>query len=211
MASAPEALAENLQQVWGISQSVNQQLQAQQQKSIASDFQVKAANSTRYFTVRSSDIDAFLAQSPKTRQSIAQNQGSGSPITTIPTIFLLGSKQTFLPVSLTTASIPLSTGEKLTRLVDSARHQLNDLTTRAFQLRSEQAEQARSLTARADATKANLKPKVWLTGGFIFLVAENFIPRGNGFASLIVDWTFTDSGKSRRQGESLKAQQRATT
>ena len=362
------ARAEDLRQAWGIALSVNQQVQAQQQTSIAAGFEVKAANSARYFTVRSYNIDTFLAQSPKTKPSISNNgSGSGtgsgtgsgstgsgsSPVTALPTVFLLGTKQTFLPISLTTASIPLYTGGKLTRTVDSARHQLNaqkteefrtaldlkltvaeayvgvlrakrnldtarsnveqlgsfardvgnrlgqglairsddlaakvslanaqlgeiqartslesaratynrylcrpldqyaeldeisqlptdndfwekmaaqvvanrgefagkddgevrDLTTRAFQLRPELAglaEQARSLNAQADATKANLRPQVSLTGGFLYLGADNFIPQGNGFASFIVDWTFTDSGRSRRQAQGLKAQERAT-
>ena len=357
-ASPETGRAENLQQAWGISLNVNQQLQAQQQTSIAADFQVKAANSARYFTVRSYNIDTFLAQSPKTKPSIASNGSTGTGTGTgatgaLPTVFLLGTKQTFFPISLTTASIPLYTGGKLLRTVDSARYQLNaqkteesrtaidlkltvaeayvgvlrakrnldtarsnveqlasfardvknrleqglaiqsdnlaaqvslanaqlseiqartalesawatynrylcrpldqyaeleeisqlpddnelwgrmaaqvvatrgefagkndaearDLTVRAFQLRPELAglvEQARSLNAQADATRANLRPQVSLTGGFIFLGAENFVPQGNGVVSFIVDWTFTDSGRSRRQAASLNAQERAT-
>ncbi len=81
--------------------------------------------------------------------------------------------------------------------------EVRDLTLRAFQLRPELAglvEQARSLNAQADATRANLRPQVSLNGGFIFLGAENFIPQGNGYVSLILDWTLTDSGRSRRTG-----------
>jgi outer membrane protein len=346
------AIAEDLQQAWGIALNVNQQLQSQQQTSIAADFQVKAANSARYFTVRSYNIDAFLAQSPKIKPSISQGNPP-SPVTALPTVFFLGAKQTFLPISLTSASIPLYTGGKLLRTVDAARHQLNaqkteesrtaidlkltvaeayigvlrarrtldtarsnveqltsfardvknrldqglaiqsenlaaqvslanaqlseiqartalesawatynrylcrpldqyveleeisqlptdndfwakltaqvvanrefagkndgevrDLTTRAMQLRPELAgltEQSRSLGAQADAAKASLKPQVLLNGGFIYLGGENFIPQGNGYAAFVVDWTFTDSGKSRRLAESLKAQGRATT
>jgi outer membrane protein len=87
-----------------------------------------------------------------------------------------------------------------------------DLTIRAFELRPELAglvQQARSFQAQADATRANLRPQVSLTGGFIFLGAENFIPQGNGYLAFILDWTFTDSGKSRRQAASLTAQERA--
>ncbi len=351
------ARAEDLPQAWGIALNVNRGLQAQQETSIAAGFQVKAANSARYFTVRSYNIDTFLAQSPKTRPTVAQNSSTGSTgsglagTTAFPSVFLLGTKQTFLPISLTTASIPLYTGGKLLKTVDSARHQLNaqkteetrtaidlkltvaeayvgvlrarrnletarsnveqlssfardvrnrlgqglairsddlaaqvslsnaqlseiqartglesawatynrylcrpldvqveldeisrlptdddfwermasqvvanrefvgkdggevgDLTARAFRLRPELAglaEQARSLGAQVDATKANLRPQVSLTGGFIYLGAENFIPQGNGFASFIVDWTLTDSGRSRRQAASLNAQERA--
>jgi outer membrane protein len=351
MSSWSTARGEDLQQAWGISLGVNQGLQAQQQTSIASDFEVKAANSSRYFTVKTYNLETFLAQSPKTKPSISQN-GTSSPISALPTVFILGPKQTFLPISLTTASIPLYTGGRLMRNVDAARHQLNsqrtveartaldlkltvaeayvgvlrarrnldtarsnveqlssfardvknrldqglairsdnlaalvslsnaqlseiqartalesawatynrylcrpldqfveleeisqlptdndfwermasqvvanrgdfagkndgevrDLTLRAFQLRPELAglvEQARALGAQADATRAMLRPQVSLTGGFIYLGAETFVPQGNGFASLIIDWTFTDSGKSRRLAAGLKAQERA--
>jgi outer membrane protein TolC len=347
------ASAENLRDAWSISLGVNQGLQAQQQTSIAADFQVKAANSARYFTVRSYNIETFLAQSPKTRPSTVNGTGTGSGTTAaLPTVFLLGTKQTFFPISLTTASLPLYTGGKLVKTVDSARHQLQaqrteeartaidlkltvaeayvsvlrakrnldtslsnveqlasfardvrnrlaqqlairsdvlaaevslanaqineiqartnlesawatynrylcrpldqyveldeiselptdpefwtrmaarvtsnrefagktdgearDLTLRAFQLRPELAglvEQARSLNDQAAATRSNIRPQVSLTGGLIFLGSENAIPQGNGFASLILDWTFTDSGKSRRQAASLNAQERAT-
>ena len=83
-----ETRAEDLQQAWAIALGVNQGLQAQQQTSIASDFEVKAANSARYFTVRSYNIDTFLAQSPKTRATISGNglgdgdNGTGSTGTT---------------------------------------------------------------------------------------------------------------------------------
>jgi len=93
LASSSRATAENLEQAWAISLGVNQGLQAQQQTSIAADFQVKAANSARYFTVKSYNIDAFLAQSPKVKPTISGS--SSSPITALPTVFLLGSKQSF--------------------------------------------------------------------------------------------------------------------
>ena len=122
------ATAENLQQAWAISLGVNQGLQAQQQTSISADFDVKAANSARYFTVRSYNIDAFLAQSPKTKPDpvgkSSTGNGTSTASTALPTIFILGTKQTFVPISLTSASIPLYTGGKLLKTVDSARHQL---------------------------------------------------------------------------------------
>jgi outer membrane protein len=345
------ARAENLAEAWGIALGVNQQLQAQQQSSVAASFSVKAANSARWFTVRSYNIDAFLAQSPKVHPTAV---GPSTPaIPALPTVTILGPHQTFFPISLTSASIPLYTGGRLTKTVDSARSQLNaqkteesrtaidlkltvaeayigvlrarrnldtarsnveqlssfardvknrmdqglairsddlaaqvslanaqlseiqarttlesawatynrylcrpldqfadlqeisdlptdpdywremalrvaqnrgefagkndaevrDLTARAFQVRPELAglaEQARALGFQADATRAALRPQVSVNGGFIFLGAENFIPQGNGYVALIADWTFTDSGKTRRQSESIRAQGRAT-
>jgi outer membrane protein len=348
--ASSRAMAENLEQAWAISLGVNQGLQAQQQTSIAADFQVKAANSARYFTVKSYNINAFLAQTPKVSPTIS---GNSNGIPSLPTIFFFGTNQSFLPISLTSASIPLYTGGKLLRTVDSARYQLQaqrteesrtaidlkltvaeayigvlrakrnletaksnveqlasfardvgnrlgqglaiksdnlaaqvslanaqiseiqarttlesawatynrylcrpldqapeleelsnlpteneywekmaaqvvatrsdfagkndgearDLTVRAFQLRPELAglvQQARSLAAQAQATRANLRPQVLLNGGFIFFGAENFLPQGDGYVALILDWTLTDSGRSRRLAASLNAQERAT-
>ncbi len=89
-----------------------------------------------------------------------------------------------------------------------------ELTSQALKIRPELAnlgEQARSYNAQAEATRAALKPQVSITGGFVFLGPENFGPQGNGFGSVILDWTFTDSGRTRRQTEALKAQGRTLT
>ena len=88
-----------------------------------------------------------------------------------------------------------------------------DLAAQAIRLRPELAnlgEMARSLSAQAQATKAALKPQVTLNTGFLFLGAENFGPQGNGFVSGTINWTFTDSGKTRRQTAALKARELST-
>jgi outer membrane protein TolC len=348
----PSAKGENLQDAWAISLGVNQGLRSQQETSIATSFNVKAAESARYLTVRSYNLDAFLAQSPKTKPADS-GSSSSSTAAALPTVSVLGAHQTFLPVSLTTASLPLYTGGKNLKNVDSARHLLNaqkteetrtaielkltvaeayvgvlrarrnldtarsnveqlssfardvknrldqglairsddlaamvslsnaqlseiqartslesawatynrylcrpldqfadleeisnlptdndfwqkmaaqvvanrgefagkndsevrELTSRAIRIRPELAklgEQGLSLAAQAEAAKANLRPQVSLNGGFVYLGANSFIPQGNGELAFILDWTFTDSGRSRRQAESLKAQQRAS-
>ena len=87
-----------------------------------------------------------------------------------------------------------------------------ELTARAFQARPELAglaEQVRALEFQAQATRAALRPQITGNAGFSYLGANNFIPQGNGFASLLIDWTITDSFKTRRQTESLKAQARS--
>ncbi len=355
---APAAKAENLRDAWAISLSVNQGLRAQQETSTAAGFDVKAANSARYVTVRSYNIDAFLAQSPKTKPATVGNSsstsGGSATAAALPTVSLLGAHQTFLPISLTTASLPIYTGGKLLKTVDSARHQLNaqkteevrtaielkltvaeayvavlraqrslettrsnveqlasfardvknrldqglairsddlaaqvslsnaqlseiqarttlesawatynrylcrpldqyaeleeiselptdndfwqkmaaqvvanrgefagkndaevrELTARAIQIRPELvrlAEQGQSLVAQAEATRAGLRPQISVNGGFVYLGANSFIPQGNGEISMILDWTLTDSFKTRRQTEALKAQSRAST
>ena len=62
-----------------------------------------------------------------------------------------------------------------------------DLTVKGLRLRPELAglvEQARSYRAQADATRANLRPQVTVNGGFLYTGADNFIPQGNGLASV---------------------------
>jgi len=372
------AKAENLAQAWGIALSVNQGLQAQQQTSVSAAFDVKAADSARYVTVRSYSLNTLITSSPTTRATLAGNSttgtgtgtgttGTGTTGTTgtttgtnalgangaLPRVFILGTNQTFLPLSLTNAALPLYTGGKLVKTVEAAQHQFNaqrteetrtaidlkltvaeayigvlrarrnletarsnvedlasfardvrnrldqglairsddlaaqvslanaqlneitsrtalesayatynrylcrpldayveleeishlpgdanwqemaaqavrtraefagmndaearELTAKAIQARPELrglGEQSRSLAAQVEATKANLRPQVSFNGGFLFTGAENFVPQGYGYANFLVDWTFTDSGRTRRQAESLRAQSRSTT
>ena len=372
------ARAENLSQAWNIALTVNQGLKSQQESSVSAGFTVKAAESARYVTIRSYNIDTALAVSPTTKAAPVNNgsnstSGNGAGNTTgngtnggttsgagggsatslglNTRVFVLGSNQTFLPISLTTASLPLYTGGRLLRSVDQAQYSLNaqktvevrtaidlkltvaeayigvlragknletarsnveqltsftrdtlnraeqqlairsdvlaaqvslsnaqlteitsrtavesayatynrylcrpldayapldeisefpsnvnweneamkavrtrgefagmndaearDLTALAIKTRPELAglgEQARSLNAQAQVVKSAIKPQVSLNAGFVFLGAENFGPQGDGFLGAVIDWTFTDSGKTRRQTESVKAQSRS--
>ena len=374
------ARSENLSQAWNIALSVNQGLQAQQEGSLAAGFNVKAAQAARYVTIRSFNIGAAQAISPTTRAAPV-NSGSTSTTGTGTTgtgttgtgttgtgttagggaatslglntrVFIEGPNQHFLPISLTNASLPLYTGGRLQKSIESAQYQLNaqktvevrtaidlkltvaeayigvlrarknlettrsnveqlasfardvrnrleqqlairsddlaavvslsnaelneitsrtsvetayatynryvcrpldayteleeitafptdvnwedmakqavrtrgefagmndaearELTAQAIRIRPELAnlgEQTRNLGAQAQITKSVLKPQVSVNGGFVFLGPENFGPQGNGYLSAFVDWTFTDSGKTRRQVNSLKAQERST-
>ena len=358
----PPAKGETLSQAWGLALTVNQGLQAQQQSTIASGLNVKAAQSARYFTVQAYSLNTYLTASPTTKASPVGNQsGSGSTgagggaaaaLGANTRVFALGPNQHFLPVTLASANLPIYTGGKLLKTVESAQHQLNaqrtmetqtaidlkltvaeayvgvlrarrnletsrsnveqltsfardtrnrlnqqlairsddlaaqvslanaqlteitnrtavetayatynrylcrpldayspldeitdfpndvnweemamqsiqnrgefagindaevrELAAQAIRLRPELAnlgEMSRSISAQAQATKATLKPQVSLSTGFAFLGPENFGPQGNGFVAGIVNWTFTDSGKTRRQTASLKAQERST-
>jgi len=376
LAVAPGAVGvargEDLAQAWDIALGVNQQLQAQQEAAVAAGFTVKAEQSARYVTVRSQNYNTFFTNSPTTRATLADkaNTGAigGTGTTTgtgtagsggigangaLPRVFILGTNQTFLPLSLTTASLPLYTGGRLKRTVDAAQSSLNaqktevsrtaldlkltvaeayigvlrsrknletarsnveqlasfardvrnrvdqqlairsddlaaqvslanaqlneitartavesawatynrylcrpleamveldeisalpsadadwramaeqavrsrsefvgmkdaevrDLTGQAIRSRPELAglgEQARAFNAQADAVRAVIRPQVSVSGGFLFNGAENFIPQGNGIATFTLDWTLTDSGRSRRQAASLKSQERST-
>jgi outer membrane protein len=348
------ARGEDLQQAWAISLGVNQGLRAQRETSVSTNFDVLAAQSARYFSVRSYNIDSALAKSIRAGGSGSSSSSSTSTSSMAAASGFLTSNQTFFPISLTTASLPLYTGGRLLKTVDSARHlrnaqkteetrtalelkltvaqayvgvlrakrnletaksnveqlasfardvknrldqglairsddlaaivslsnaqlseiqsrttlesawatynrylcrpldfitdleeisnlptdndfwqkmaaqvvanrgefvgqnaaEVRDLTARAFQLRPELvrlAEQNQSLVAQSEATKANLRPQVTLNGGFIFLGVNSIAPQGNGEIGVIIDWTLTDSGKTRRQAESLKAQGRAAS
>ena len=92
--------------------------------------------------------------------------------------------------------------------------EVRELTLLAMRLRPELArlvEQGRSLSAQAEAVKAALKPQVTVYTGFAYLGANtSFIPQTSGLAAVVVDWTLTNSGRSRRQAESLRSQERAT-
>ena len=365
-AVATTARAENLPQAWSIALAVNQGLQAQKESSVAAGFDVKAAHSARYVTVRSYTIAAATAASFTTKATPVRGSGttsgttgstggtSGSGAATAlglnTRVFIAGPNQHFVPINLTNASFPLYTGGKLVQTEKAAQYQLNaqrtvetrtaldlkqtvaeayvgvlraqknletarsnveqltsfardtrnrlneqlairsddlaaqvslanaqlteitnrtavesayatynrylcrpldayapleeitefpvdvnwedmaaqavrnrgefagmndaearDLTAQAIRIRPELAnlgEQARGLNAQALATKAGLKPQVSVNGGFLFLGPENFAPQGNGFISAFIDWKFTDSGATRRQTQSLKAQER---
>ncbi len=361
LAVAPAVRGENLDDALGIALRVNAGLQARQETSLSAAFDVKAAKSARYVTVRSYNIDTFFTNSLTTKPTPAPGSspgstggsGSANSLSTLGRIAILGPNQSFLPISLTTASLPLYTGGKLSRNVDAARFTFNAqrtqestsildlkltvaeayvavlratrnletaktnveqltsfardvanrlnqglairsddlaaqvslanaqlseiqarttlesawatynrylcrplesrpeldeitnlpadadwraiaadvvktrgefaagthdaevaaLTETAIRIRPELAglaEQGRAQAAQAEATRATLRPQVSVSGGFVFLGAENFVPQGSGVAAFVVDWTFTDSGKTRRQAESLRAQERST-
>ena len=365
------ARAEDLSTAWNIALTVNRGLQAQQESSVAAGFNVKAAESARYVTVRSYNINTALTNSPTTKAAPVNGSGSTTGTGTGTTgtgtaaggggaaaalganyrVFTLGPNQTFLPISLTYASFPLYTGGRLLKTVEAAQNQLNaqrsaetqtaidlkltvaeayvgvlrarrnletarsnveqlasfardtrnrlnqqlairsdllaaevslsnaqlseitsrtgvetayatynrylcrpldayaqldeiseyptdvnweeaaaqavrnrgefagmndaearELTAMAISTRPELInldEQARSLAAQAQATKATLRPQVEINGGFVFLGAENFGAQGNGFLTGILDWTFTDSGRTRRQAKLVSRRRRA--
>ena len=86
------------------------------------------------------------------------------------------------------------------------------LTETAFRGRPELArltEQARSLAAQADATRAGVLPQVAFTGGLFWVGANKAAPQGTGVAALYVDWTITDGGASRRRAAGYRQQELA--
>jgi len=351
--TAPRARAENLAQAWAIALGVNQRLQSQQLQSVAAGLDVDAARAARLPTVRSFALDAGLTSPAKINPTASSGTAARVPgsAVAIPQIAILGPGQSNLPVSLTTATVPLYTGGRIRRNIDSANHQLNsrraqelraaldlkltvaeayigvlraqknlavtrsnleqlssflrdvknraieglairsdelaaevslsnarqntiraqttlssawstynrylcrplnqvvaleELTTlppavdwralaeQAMRVRAEQAgmddrqvddliqraiqarpeltdltEQARSLDAQADVTRAVVRPQVGFAGAFAYIGANSFVPQGFGAAALYVDWTILDGKGSRRRAESLRAQERA--
>jgi outer membrane protein TolC len=342
------ATAENLAQAWDLALSVNQRLQAQQLQSAAASLELQAARAARLPTVRTTTQDLQLSTSP----TIGPGAGRGTAGAGFPTTFgFLGRGQTNVPLSLTSATLPLYTGGKIRRNIDAANHQLgarraqelravldlkltvaqayigvlrarrnlevtrtniaqltaflrdvknrqaeglairsdqlaaevslstarqaevrartslasawstynrylgrpmnqaveleeltpparggdlqalaaqavrahadfaslddrqvNELIQRAWQVRPELAdltEQARSLGAQADATRARVRPQVGVGGGFVYLGANNLAPQGFGFATFSLDWTIFDGQGARRRAESLRMQEHA--
>lgn len=135
LAAAP-ARAEGLAQAWEIALRVNQGLQAQQLQSVASGLDLAAARSARLPTVRSTNYNVLLSNTPATKSPLTSSSTSGSGSTAggtagasalagLPTYFhILGPNQTDLPISLTFASVPLYTGGRLLRNIDAAGQQV---------------------------------------------------------------------------------------
>jgi outer membrane protein TolC len=67
-------------------------------------------------------------------------------------------------------------------------------------------EQARSLGAQAESTRAGVRPQASISGGFLFLGQQNWIPQGYGVAAFVLDWTIVDP-PTRRRAEALKLQE----
>ncbi len=90
--------------------------------------------------------------------------------------------------------------------------EVDDLTQRAMGMRPELvglSEQARGYAAQAEATRANVRPQVGFSMGFVYLGSNNQVPQGIGAATFYADWTLTNSGVSRRQAAALNQQERA--
>jgi outer membrane protein TolC len=90
--------------------------------------------------------------------------------------------------------------------------QVNELIQHAWHVRPELAdltEQARSLNAQADATRAAVRPQVGVVGAFVYLGANNLAPQGFGVAAFYLDWTIFDGQGARRRAESLRMQEHA--
>jgi len=161
---APGAVqGEDLNQAWAIALNVNQQLQSQKAQSAASSYNLAAARSARYPTVRNYTLENFLTVSPEIKvpangvgggaaggaagaagagatggagavAALAVGTGAGA-LTGVAgtagaatggtvTAPILGRGQRELPVSLTSASVPLYTGGRINRSIDQANAQV---------------------------------------------------------------------------------------
>jgi outer membrane protein len=130
IAPARPALGEDLRTAWGIALRVNEGLQAQGLQSVAAGFDLAAARSARLPTVRTYNLNVALTNSPviKTNLGTAAVGGLSLP-STFP---LLGRNQNDLPISLTTASLPIYTGGRLLRNIDAAGFQRDAQRTEEF-------------------------------------------------------------------------------
>jgi outer membrane protein len=70
--------------------------------------------------------------------------------------------------------------------------------------------QAQTLGAQAQSTLSTIRPQVGIGGGFAFLGAEGAVPQGYGAMMLSANWTFTDSGATRRRSAALRQREFAT-
>ncbi len=135
MQSVRAARGEDLQEAWSIALRVNAGLQSQQATTMSQGFNLKAAKSSRWPTIRTLAFDALLTTSPgiSTASFLGASAGgrgagtgAGNPLgAAFPSVLpVLGPGQVNLPVSLTFASVPLYTGGRLLRNIDAAGAQL---------------------------------------------------------------------------------------
>jgi outer membrane protein len=133
------ARGENLAQAWDIALGINPQLRARQAQSVAQGWNLAAARSARLPTVRSFAFNAFLATTPVIQSTFTgvSTAGAASGMTGsvpatgrgaasgLPASFpFLGAGQRDLPASITYASVPLYTGGRILRTIDSAAAQV---------------------------------------------------------------------------------------
>jgi outer membrane protein TolC len=351
-ATVRDARAENLQEAWAITLSVNQQLHAENLQTASAERSVAAARQERLPTVRSVNLNINLSTSPKSRLlTSVVGAGAGAGALANQAFPILGKNQSDLPISFTFASVPIYTGGRITNSIRAARSQQNaqqsevcrtaldlklavaqayvsvlrarrrlevaesnvaqlqsfandiqnrkkeglatrndelsaevslanarqgdlearnaleiawatynryldrpptatvsldelsdpsdpldlkQLTSSALRSRPELAgaseaevtaltglalqgrpelvgltEQARSLGAQAESTRAGVRPQASFTGGFLYLGLNNFVPQGYGAAAFVLDWTMVDA-PTRRKAESLKLQEEST-
>ncbi len=141
LATGRTTRGENLADAWSIALRVNAGLQSQQDLTLAQGFNLRAAKSSRWPTVRTFTFNSFLTATPgfSSRSFFGSSStgtgaggtgtgaaaGSLGAASGIPsTLPILGPGQLDLPVSLTFASIPLYTGGRLLRNIDAADAQI---------------------------------------------------------------------------------------
>jgi outer membrane protein TolC len=87
------------------------------------------------------------------------------------------------------------------------------LTAQAFKIRPELArlsEQARSYEAQARATRAGIRPQVSIMTGYTYLGADALENKSFLTSLVMVDWTITDFGTTRRRALAQQNQELST-
>ncbi len=143
------ALGEDLGDAWNIALRVNAGLQSQQATTAAQGFNLQAAKSSRWPTVRSFTFNSFLTVAPEISTTSFLGSAAGgragaggagggsgtgtSPGASFPSMLqVLGPGQRDIPASLTFASVPLYTGGRLLRNIDAADAQLGAQRSEEF-------------------------------------------------------------------------------
>jgi outer membrane protein TolC len=91
--------------------------------------------------------------------------------------------------------------------------EIGALTARAIQIRPELAsltQQARSLEAQSRATRAGIRPQVSIMTGYTFLGADILENKSFLTSLVMVDWTITDFGTTRRRALAQRNQEFST-
>jgi outer membrane protein len=130
MASMPSAArAESLIDAWGLALPVNARLQAQNLETAAAERNLAAAKQAWIPTVRTYNINAIISSTPKVKVPALAGAAPGAGATAAGaagmTVPVLGPHQTDLPISFTSASVPIYTGGRIKNTIISAGSQRN--------------------------------------------------------------------------------------
>ena len=91
--------------------------------------------------------------------------------------------------------------------------QVRDLTAQALRARPELAglaEQAQAYAAQAEAAKAGIRPQISYYGSHLLLGSESLVHQNFAANALVMNWTLTDAGGSRRRAAALRNQELST-
>jgi outer membrane protein TolC len=125
LASGRAGLSESLEDAWAAGLEQNQLVRAGQDESAAAGLIVSAARAARLPTFRTQNFDAFITTPPSITLPGNRASSLGGGTAALPSGFsILGSDQHFFPISITSASIPIYSGGRISGNIRASQAQL---------------------------------------------------------------------------------------